>query len=98
MEKEEKEKRKEEKRGEGSRNPGASWFWANLVLGRVRFGPIWFGPSWFWAELTQERYLKGSRMGQSFKVSLWYASLLTNTRFCLLYSRISNCQAHLMLH
>ena len=41
---------------------------------------------------------KGSRTGHSVKVSLWYASLLTNTRFRFLYFRISNCKAHLMLH
>ena len=35
--------------------------------------------------------LKGSRTGHSVKVSLWYASLLTNTRFRFLYFRISNC-------
>ena len=34
---------------------------------------------------------KGSRTGHSVKVSLWYASLLTNTRFRFLYFRISNC-------
>ena len=34
---------------------------------------------------------KGSRTGHSVKDSLWYASLLTNTRFRFLYFRISNC-------
>ena len=33
---------------------------------------------------------KGSRTGHSVKVSLWTASLLTNTIFCFLYFRISN--------
>ena len=33
---------------------------------------------------------KGSRTGHFDKVSLWYASLLTNTRFRFLYFRISN--------
>ena len=33
---------------------------------------------------------KGSRTGHSVKVSLWYASLLTNTRVRFLYFRISN--------
>ena len=36
-------------------------------------------------------YLKGSRMGSSDKVSLWYVPLLINTRFRFLYFRISNC-------
>ena len=35
--------------------------------------------------------VKGSRTGHSVKVFLWYASLLTNTRFRFLYFRISNC-------
>ena len=35
--------------------------------------------------------MKGSRKGHFVKVSLWYASLLTNTKFCFLYFRISNC-------
>ena len=34
---------------------------------------------------------KGTRTGHSVRVSLWYASLFTNTRFRLLYFRISNC-------
>ena len=34
---------------------------------------------------------KGSRTGHFVKVSLWYASLLINTRFRFLYFRISNC-------
>ena len=40
--------------------------------------------------LTVEAF-KGCRMGRSEKVSLWYVSLLINTRFRLLYFRISNC-------
>ena len=35
--------------------------------------------------------LKGSRMGRSDKVSLWYVALLFNTRFRFLYFRISDC-------
>ena len=35
--------------------------------------------------------LKGCRMGRSDKVSLWYVSLLINTRFRFFYFRISNC-------
>ena len=35
--------------------------------------------------------LKCSRTGHFVKVSLWYASLLINTRFRFLYFRISNC-------
>ena len=35
--------------------------------------------------------LKGSLTGHFVKVSLWYAFLLTNTRFRFLYVRISNC-------
>ena len=35
--------------------------------------------------------LKGSRTGHFVKVSIWYASLLTNSRFRFLYFRISNC-------
>ena len=38
--------------------------------------------------LATVRTLKGSRTGHSVKVSLWYASLLTNTRFRFLYFRI----------
>ena len=34
---------------------------------------------------------KGSRRSHSVKVSLWYASLLTNTRFRFLNFRISDC-------
>ena len=45
--------------------------------------------AYFW--LGVHYPLKGSRTGHSVKISLWYASLLTNTRFCLLYFRISNC-------
>ena len=29
---------------------------------------------------------------------LWCASLSTDTRFCFLYFRMNNCQAHMMLH
>ena len=35
--------------------------------------------------------IKGSRTGHFVKVSLWHASLLTNTRFRFLYFRVSNC-------
>ena len=35
--------------------------------------------------------IKDSRTGHSAKVSLWYVSLLTNTRFRFAYFRISNC-------
>ena len=35
-------------------------------------------------------------MGRSDKGSLWYVSLLINTRFRFFYLRISNCLAHLM--
>ena len=35
--------------------------------------------------------LKGIRTGHFVKVSLWYASWLTNTRFRFLYFRICNC-------
>ena len=50
-------------------------------------------------EIKNTNDFKGSRTGHSDKVSLWYASLLTNTRFRYLYkNRISSCQAHLMLH
>ena len=35
--------------------------------------------------------VKGSRMGRSDKVSLWYVALLINTRFRFFYFRISNC-------
>ena len=45
-----------------------------------------------------ENMLKGSRMGHSVKASLWYDSLLINTRFRFLYLKMSNCEAHLMLH
>ena len=38
-----------------------------------------------------EHPVKGSRTGHFVKVSLWYASLLTNARFHFLYFRISNC-------
>ena len=41
-------------------------------------------------EITKWNNFKGSRTGHSVKVSLWYASLLTNTRFDFLYFRISN--------
>ena len=41
---------------------------------------------WVWYQA-----IKGSRTGHFVKVSLWYASLLTNTRFRYLYFRISNC-------
>ena len=37
------------------------------------------------------RKLKGSRMCRSVKVSLWYVSLLINTRFRFSNYRISNC-------
>ena len=37
-------------------------------------------------------------MGQCAMVSLWFESLLTNTRFRVLYFRMNNCEAHLMLH
>ena len=33
----------------------------------------------------------GSRTGHFVKVSLWYASLLTNTRFRFVYFRINHC-------
>ena len=39
--------------------------------------------------LSEQDLLEGSRTGHFVKVSLWYASLLTNTRFCFLYFRIS---------
>ena len=32
------------------------------------------------------------------RVSLWCASLSTNTRFCFLFFRMNNCLAHLMLY
>ena len=47
---------------------------------------------------SRSKLLKGSRTCHSVKVSFWYASVLTITRFRLLNFRISNCQAHLMLH
>ena len=50
-----------------------------------------FEPNMFCDDLGQEGSLKGGRMGHFIKVSLWYASLLTNTRFRFLYFRISNC-------
>ena len=37
-------------------------------------------------------------MGHSDMVSLWYASLLTNTRFYFLFFRMNNCLLYLMLH
>ena len=42
-------------------------------------------------KLVDVLHLKGCRMGRSDKVSLWYVSLLINTRFRFLYFRISNC-------
>ena len=41
--------------------------------------------------LICQTLVKGSRMGRSDKVSLWYVSLLMNTRFRFFYFRISNC-------
>ena len=41
-------------------------------------------PALFWIL----QFVKGSRTGHFVKVSLWYASLLTNTRFRFLYFRI----------
>ena len=37
-------------------------------------------------------------MGHFVMVSLWCASLLTNTRFRFLYFRIKTCLAYTMLH
>ena len=49
-------------------------------------------------DFIYEVSLKGCRMDRSDKVSLWYVSLLINTRFRFFYFIISNCLAHLMLH
>ena len=45
--------------------------------------------------------IKGRQMGHrvtNVMVSLWCKSLLTNTRFRVLYFKMKNCKAHLMLH
>ena len=43
--------------------------------------------------------LKGSRTGHFVKVSLWYASLLTNTKFRFLYfNRLENAVRKLLIH
>ena len=41
--------------------------------------------------LRTGHFVKGSRTGHFVMVSLWYASLLTNTRFHFLYFRLSSC-------
>ena len=47
---------------------------------------------------TNLLYFKGGQMGHYDMVSLWYASLLTNTRFRFLFFRMNNCLLYLMLH
>ena len=41
---------------------------------------------------------KARRMGHYGMVSLWCASLLTDSRFSVLYFKMNNCLAYLMLH
>ena len=41
----------------------------------------WFFQNKQQVDFTQCKVLKGCRMGRSDKVSLWYVSLLINTRF-----------------
>ena len=43
-----------------------------------------------WPNMCSSEDVKGNRTGHFVKVSLWYASLLTNTRFRFLHFRISN--------
>ena len=60
----------------------------------VKFWNLKLNQTWQTQSVSTKRdrslnMLKGSRTGHFVKVSLWYASLLTNTRFRFLYFSIS---------
>ena len=65
------------------------WYMLSIHLGKIEFNLCPHNKRIFYSK--NKTCFKGSRTGYFVKVSLWYASLLTNTRFRFLYFRVSNC-------